>query len=166
MPAPEGNDFAVDNDGGAPEGNQNAQTHGLDASRDGYFADLDDNEQRWIVDMHQSLLDRYRRFNGSEPGRFDTESLKHIAIDFHRIANANGWFAEHGLVHDGDADDLRVSEWAAEIRKLNESIYERMDKHGMLPSPESQKADAISVGGRDLTVVIDGIDGTDESESE
>lgn len=42
MPAPEGTNFAADNDGGgAPDGNQNAQIHGLFASHDGYFANLD-----------------------------------------------------------------------------------------------------------------------------
>lgn len=145
MPAPRGNSYAVGNSGGgAPEGNQNAQTHGLFASHKGYFSDLDDDEQRWIVDMHQSLLDRFRRMNGKEPDQFDTESLKHIAIDFHRVATANSWYADHGPIHDtGEGEvDLKINEWAGEIRRYNESVYDRMQKHGLLDDPESEKAAA------------------------
>lgn len=161
MPAPRGNSYAVDNDGGAPEGNQNAQSHGLYASTEDYFGDLDDDEQRWVVDMHQSLLARYRRMRGDEPDKFDTESLKNIAIDFHRVAGANGWYSEHGLVHGDESDDfdeLKINEWASEIRRLNESIYERMDKHGLLPSPEAQKADVI----RSVDVTINELGDTGE----
>ena len=47
MPAPRGNDYAAGNSGGgAPEGNQNAQTHDLFASHEGYFDDLDDDAQQ------------------------------------------------------------------------------------------------------------------------
>lgn len=67
--------------------------------------------------MHQDLLDRYRRMNGEEADKFDTESLKNIAIDFHRLARANSWFSQHGLVHDPDDDgELKINEWGGEIR--------------------------------------------------
>lgn len=147
----EGNQNAVGNDGGAPEGNQNAQTHGLFASRDGYHNDLDDDEQQWVFDFTNALLDRHREMKGKEPDMFDREALKNIAIDFHKVAHANGYFREEGLVQTNWQGTMEgrvplgdeVNVWASEIRQHNESVYRRMQKHGLLDDPESQKADAL-----------------------
>lgn len=146
----EGNQNAVGNDGGAPEGNQNAQTHALFSDHDGYFHDLDEPEQEWVFDFTNDLLDRYRTVHGKDPDMFDKESLKNIAIDFHRVATANSWFSEHGLVT-VDFEDTpettrkttKVNVWAQEIRQYNESVYRRMQKHGLLDDPESQKAQSL-----------------------
>lgn len=167
--APEGNDFAAGNDGGAPAGNQNAQTHGLFADHDNYFNDLEDDEQAWVFDFTNDLLDRYRRHHGKEPDMFEHESLKNVAIDFHRIANANGWFAEQGLVHHETdmsggtpTEEVKLNVWSREIRKYNESVYQRMQKHGLLDDPETQKADAID----DLSVEIEHIRVTEDNVDE
>lgn len=164
MPAPEGNDYAVDNDGGAPAGNQNAQTHGLGASHDGYYADLDAAGKEWVHDFTDDLLDRYQRRRGQDPDEFDKEALRNIAIDFHRIARANGWYADHGPIHDtGEGEvDLKVNEWASEIRRYNESVYDRMQKHGLLDDPESQKAAAV----REIDVSITHTEVTEENVDE
>lgn len=149
MPAPRGNDYANGNPGGSPpSGNQNAQRHGLFSERSGYYADLSDGEQDWINSFTRSLFDRYRRFHdGNEPSEFDETALKNIAIDLHRIAHSNSWVSEHGLVHESEMDissgsGVQVNLWISEIRKHNESIYRRMDKHGLLDSSDKQAADA------------------------
>lgn len=164
MPAPRNNDFAKGNDGGAPEGNQNAQRHGLFSTCSGYYADLAEQEPDWIDSFTNSLLDRFRRYHDKEPDAFDRESLKHIAIDFHRIARANSWYADHGPIHDtgeGEAD-LKINEWTGEIRRYNESIYDRMQKHGLLDDPESQKAAAV----REIDVSITHTEVTEENVDE
>ncbi|SIS00234.1 hypothetical protein SAMN05421858_5108 [Haladaptatus litoreus] len=145
-------------DGESHENNQNAQTHGLFSKHDGYYHDLDEDEQEWVFDFTNSLLDRLRKSHGKEPDMFDKEALKNIAIDFHRVAHANGYFREKGEVQTQWASTMEgrvpmgdeVNVWASEIRQYNESIYRRMQKHGLLDDPESQKADALS----DLTVEI------------
>lgn len=136
---------------GAPEGNQNAQTHALFADHDGYYHNLDDDAQQWLFDFTHVLLDRHRDAHGKEPDMFDREALKNIAIDFHRVAHANEWFAENGMVQQDIQDTpqsfsktTKINVWASEIRQYNESIYRRMQKHGLLNDPESQKADAMS----------------------
>lgn len=148
----EGNQNAVGNDGGAaPEGNQNPQTHALFASHDGYYHDLDNDAQAWVSDFTDTLLDRYRDAHGKEPDMFDREALKNIAIDFHRVGTANSWFSKQGLAHTEEVrsesftkQEVKVNVWASEIRQYNESVYRRMQKHGLLDDPESQKADAIA----------------------
>lgn len=144
-------------DGSSHENNQNAQTHGLFADHDGYYHDLDDEAQGWVFDFTNDLLDRYRREHGRAPDRFDKEALKNIAIDFHRVANANSWFSDAGLIHtetkvqDGiPTEEKKINVWAGEIRQYNTSIYRRMKDHGLLNDPESQKADAVG----ELTVEI------------
>jgi hypothetical protein len=136
--------------GGAPENNQNAQTHALFASHDGYYHDLPGDEQDWVFDFTHTLLDRYREVHGKEPDMFDREALKNIAIDYHRVAHANGWFRGEGLVHEEvvrsesfEKSETKINVWAGEIRQYNESVYRRMQKHGLLDGPESQKADAL-----------------------
>ncbi len=135
---------------GAPEGNQNAKTHGLFSSHDGYYQDLSDEEQEWVFDFTNDLLDRHRDYHGSEPDMFDKEALKNIAIDFHRVAHANGYFREKGLVETQfqQTDDGpvpvgdKLNEWAKEIRQYNESVYNRMKKHGLLEDPDTKQAQA------------------------
>lgn len=142
----------TDSDGSSHEDNQNAATHGLFSSHDGYYHDLDDDEQEWVFDFTNDLLDRHRRAHGQDPDMFDKEALKNIAIDFHRVAHANGYFRDKGLVQtnwettdQGDkvprGDEINV--WAKEIRQYNESVYNRMKKHGLLEDPESAKAESM-----------------------
>jgi hypothetical protein len=152
----------TNSDGSSHEKNQNASTHALFSSHDGYYHDLDDVEQEWVFDFTNDLLDRHRRVHDREPDMFDKEALKNIAIDFHRVAHANGYFRDKGLVEtkfvQGEegpqpAGD-KLNEWAKEIRQYNESVYNRMKKHGLLEDPESDKADAM----RGLTDVFAKID--------
>jgi len=141
----------LDQGTGAPEGNTNAQTHGLFSERDGYYQALPDDEQEWVFDMTNTLLDRVRNRQGKDPDLFDKEALKNIAIDMHKVAHANGYFREKGIVEtsfvQGEDGPVpvgdKVNTWAKELRQHNESVYRRMKKHGLLDDPESQKADAI-----------------------
>lgn len=137
---------------GDQDKNQNAQTHALFSQHDGYYHDLDEDEQEWVFDFTHTLLDRHRNAHGKKPDMFDREALKNIAIDFHRIAHANGYFREKGLVQTDYQGTMEgrvplgdeVNVWAGEIRQYNESIYRRMKKHGLLDDPDSQQADAMN----------------------
>lgn len=136
---------------GAPETNDNAMTHGLYTAEDNYYQNLSNDEKEWVYDFSHDLLDRYRDAHGKEPDIADIKALKNIAIDFHRVAHANGWFSDHGLVtvdyeNTEDSEDIQrktttVPVWAREIRQYNESIYRRMDTHGLLEDPEDGGVD-------------------------
>jgi len=135
-------------DGSSHEDNQNAQTHALFSSKDGYYQNLPQDEQEWVFDLTHTLLDRVRD-RGDDPDMFDREALKNIAIDLHRISHANSYLSDEGLtqlesfVEDGvQMQREKVNIWAGELRQYNESVYRRMQKHGLLDDPESQKADA------------------------
>lgn len=145
---------------GDQEGNRNAEKHALYSDKDGYYHGLSESEQQWVFDFTNDLLDRQRRLQGREPDKFDKEALKNIAIDFHRVATANSWFQSRGLAPDDHkvtpqggvvAAGKKVNEWASEIRQYNESIYRRMQKHGLLHDPESEKASELG----NLASVID-----------
>lgn len=142
MPAIRGNDYAKGNDGGAPPKNTNAQKHGLHMSRDQYIEKQTEEDQEWIRDMHAGLCDRVRR-QGRDPDIIDRELLRSLAIDLHKVAAANGYFAERGLTErtdvivDGEAITTEeINKWASELRQHNESIYRRLDKHGLLEEGE------------------------------
>jgi uncharacterized protein YjcR len=147
--APKGNtNGSFNTSGGAPAFNQNAQKHALFSSHDGYYHDLDEQGKEWVAGFLEDLLDRYRDVHGEEPDRFDREALKNIAIDFHRVAKANSWFAKEGLTHeekiiseDYTKVETKLTVWASEIRRYNESVSRRMQKHGLLRDPESKKAE-------------------------
>lgn len=169
MSAPRGNDYANGNNGGAPEGNQNAQRHGLFSERSGYYADLSDGEQDWIDSFTHSLLDRFRRYHDKDPDAFDRETLKHIAIDFHRTSEANDFFSDAGLVHreidmaGGEpVETIKQNVWASELRRYQESIMDRMDSMGLLESPDKQQADAM----QDISVDISYTKVTEENVDE
>jgi len=135
---------------GAPEENQNAQTHALFSDRDGYYQNLPEEQQEWVFDFTNALLDRLRERQDTEPDMFDKEALKNIAIDYHKVAHANDYFKREGMTQisyktagESVVQEDQINVWAKEIRQHNESIYRRMKKHGLLDDPESQKADAI-----------------------
>lgn len=143
MPAPRDNDFAKGNPGGgAPEQNTNARKHSLYMREDDYIQRQSDDDQNWIFELTESLVDMYRRRHGGKPPKAIRNRLESIAIDMHRVAWANDYFADEGLtqirqevVGDETITAEKLNLWASEIRHYNDSIEKRMDKHGLLDPP-------------------------------
>lgn len=153
MPAPENNDFAVGNDGGAPKGNTNARTIGLYMKEDEYIERQDEEDKEWIYELIESLVDMWRRRHGDKPPRAVRNRLENIAIDMHRVAWANEYFADEGLtqirqevVGDETITAEKLNLWSAETRKFNDSIEKRMDKHGLLDPPEDRAGSSVPGG--------------------
>lgn len=149
MPAPRNNDFAAGNPGGgAPEKNTNARTHGLTMKEDGYIERQDEQDQEWIHELLESLVDMWRRRHEEKPPKAIRQRLQSIAIDMHRVSWADSYFADEGLtqirqevVGDETITAEKLNLWAGEIRQYNESIERRLDRHSLLDPPED-------VGGR------------------
>lgn len=146
MPAPRNNDFAAGNPGGgAPESNTNARKHSLYMREDDYIERQSDDDQTWIYELTESLVDMWRKRHGDKPPKAIRNRLESIAIDMHRVAWANSYFADEGLtqirqevVGDETITAEKLNLWASEIRHYNDSIEKRLDKHGLLDPPEDR----------------------------
>lgn len=142
----EENDFAVGNSGGAaPEANTNARTHGLYMEEHGYINRQDESDQEWIFELTESLADMWRRRHDGKPPKAIRQRLESIAIDMHRVAWANDYFADEGLtqlreevVGNETITAEKLNLWAGEIRQYNESIERRLDRHSLLDPPEDR----------------------------
>lgn len=148
MPAPEGNNFAVGNPGGgAPESNTNARTIGLYMKEKGYIERQSESDQEWILELTESLVDMWRKRHGGKPPKAIRQRLESIAIDCHRVAWADDYFASEGLtqmrqevVGDETITAEKLTLWAGEIRKYNSAIASRLDRHGLFDPPEDRTA--------------------------
>lgn len=140
-------------DVGAAEQNTNARTHGLHMKRDGYTSRQDDEDQEWIYELTESLVDMWRRRHGDKPPKAIRNRLESIAIDMHRVAWADAYFADKGLtqmrkevVGDETITAEKLNLWASEIRHYNDSIEKCLDKHGLLDPPEDRDGSSLSPG--------------------
>lgn len=141
-------------DVGPPEGSANARTHGLHMKRDGYTERQDEQDQEWIYELTESLVDMWRARHGDKPPAAIRNRLENIAIDMHRVAWANDYFADAGLtqirqevVNDDKITTEKLTLWAGEIRQYNESIERRLDKHGLLDPPEDRGESSLPEDG-------------------
>lgn len=135
---------------GAPENNVRAQKHGIHTKRQRYYNNCSEEEQVWIDSVIESILDDMPGSN--EPSFAKLQIVRNIAIDMHKLRNANDYIDEKGVVHRdktvGYTDDGRPikedQENAVNIAydRLNRTMTRQMEKLGVLDSPESQQADA------------------------
>lgn len=133
---------------GAPEGNTNAMTHGLQARRSNYYQQLEDQDKAFVEALVDSWLDDapFDRDNMAK-----VTELYRIAIDQHRLWRATDEYAEEGLMKDVV---VGVSEAGAPIEsedenpmnlaysRLDGDVYSKLKKLGVLDDPDSQKAEA------------------------
>ena len=131
---------------GAPEGNQHAQTHALNADPHHYHQSLPPEEKEYVRDVAASIEDRIRR-NTGDVDYLDRVMARRVAIELHIVSKATDYvenvsgltetiFTEHGS-HEKKAALL------GEIRKRDKSIFKMLKELGVLDDPESQKADAL-----------------------
>lgn len=122
MPAPEGNDYAVGNDGGAPEGNGNAITHGATASPINLLDHLEPDELEWI----EALVDAYlqRAPFGPDDGR--VERLTRTCVMIFQEWRAEEVILQEGLSHDVVVDVTSSGEPV--VRTEEHYLSRRMDR--------------------------------------
>jgi hypothetical protein len=133
----------------ATRGTNHAEKHGAHADRQNYYANRSSDEQEWIDGVVESILDEAPFGPDS---KYKLEMVRNIAIDMHKMKNANDYIDEKGIVHKdktvGYSDDgkpIKVDEENPvniSYNRLDKQTTRKLEKLGVLNDPESQKADA------------------------
>jgi hypothetical protein len=91
--APEGNDNAAGNGGGdgGPEGNRNPSTHDLYTDQNKFYQEVATDALRALCDrIYKGYIEKFREVNGdSHPG--DEARLSQIAINHIKIIHGDNW---------------------------------------------------------------------------
>lgn len=139
---------ATEPSGGAPERNQNATTHGLRADPVNLLEDLRKNDEEafaWIQDKYESYLAVAPFDRDSAHG----DQLLQICVREYSI-----WKASQIQVNDGVLTEQpkiageRVIKVEAEnpaaktLDRMERTVVKRLEKLGVMPSPEQQQANA------------------------
>lgn len=147
MPAPKGNDFAKGNDGGAPKGNGNAETHGMTA-----------DSRKWFDRHRDEVGDRVRqkvaRAVDHVPFSWDNlmkmELLVEAAINQEQVRYGDEYIHEHGIIREevtptGDTVVVRDEESPASLQKsrLQRDTIRLLKELGYLDDPASQQAESM-----------------------
>jgi|APHM01.1.fsa_nt_gi hypothetical protein len=132
----------------ANKGNNHAEKHGLYADRQNYYKNRSTQEQYWIDSVVESLLDD-APFSADNFAKM--QMLRNIAIDMHKMQNANDFIDKAGLVQEdkvvGYADNGKPIKEDQEnpinvtYDRLNRTMTRQMKELGILDDPESQKAE-------------------------
>lgn len=133
----------------ASEGNNWAEKHGLYADRQNYYKNRSSKEQAWIDAVIESLLD---------DAPFDSDNfakmqmIRNIAIDMHKLQNANSFIDSAGLVSKdktvGYGPDGKPIKEDKEnpinitYDRLNRTMTRQLKELSILDSPDSQQAEA------------------------
>lgn len=134
---------------GAPEGNTNAETHGLYTDRQSYYEDRTDDEKEWIDAITESLL-LDAPFDKDNFAKY--EMVRNIAIDMHKLRRANDYIDHKGVVHRdktvGYTDDGKPIKMDEEnvlnvaYDRLNRTLTRQLKELGILDDPDSKRAEA------------------------
>jgi hypothetical protein len=130
-------------------GTNYAEKHGLYADRQNYYKNRTDAEQQWIDGVVESILDE-APFGADS--FYKLQMVRNVAIDMHKLKNANDYIDEKGVVHKdktvGYTDDgqpiMMDEENVLNIAydRLDRATTRKLEKLGVMDDPESQKADA------------------------
>lgn len=131
---------------GAPEGNNNAETHALNADPYNYYESLDTEQREFIQKFAVSVENRIRE-NTGKVDSLDEKLAKRIAIELHIVSKATDYVMNvSGLTQttgDGDTSFERKAALLGEIRKRDRAIVEMLRDLGVLNDPESKKAESL-----------------------
>lgn len=130
---------------GAPEGNQNATTHGLTADPTKYHESLPPEEREYVLDVSAAIEDRIRAQKG-DVDYVDRVLARRIAIKLHIVSNATDYVSTNGLTETVFTDDGsfdKESPLLPVLRQYDREIWNEMRDLGLLDDPESKKADAL-----------------------
>ena len=122
---------------GAPEGNDNAVSHGLFQSKENLRNNLSDREERMLVDVAVDLIERFP--DEAEVGAYERSSIEMIALDTIKRMRANEYIIENNFI-----DETEKSNRANQVysRIMSDTTAE-LEKLGLLKEgPEMRKAEA------------------------
>lgn len=153
-------------------GNQNAARHQIHADPANVLDDLaetDPEAYEWIERKHDSYL-ADAPFG---PGTAKADELKQICVQEYIIWKATGFQLEGGVVvkmNGGDGSEVgdRITENPVNLPldRLQRTVTKRLDKLGVLDSPESQQAHAEAGKAQLLREMMTDIDEYTDDESD
>jgi uncharacterized protein YjcR len=133
----------------ANKGNNNAEKHGLYSNRQNYYRNRTTSEQQWIDAVVESLLDD-APFDANNFAKM--QMLRNIAIDMHKMQNANDFIDKAGLVQEdkviGYAENGKPIKEDQEnpinvtYDRLNRTMTRQLKELGCLEDPDSAQAEA------------------------
>lgn len=131
---------------GAPEGNNNAETHALNADPYNYYESLGPEQREFIHRTASTIEDRIRK-NTGKVDLLDEKLAKRIAIEFHIVSKATDYLINvSGLTQVTSGEKGSREHKAAllgEIRKRDRAIVQMLRDLGVLNDPESKKAEYL-----------------------
>ena len=146
-----------ESDNGAPEGNQNATTHGLYALPENLKEHFTQTQEDRYTAYFEALCTRYSRIHGQDPDEFAKDRLSRIAIECVKERIADEWLAEQA----GDTGNLLIESFVldvdeqgnpVEVEQENTVLKEltalkretrlTLKDMGLLHSPEDKQAQA------------------------
>lgn len=172
--APEGNDNAEGNDGGAaPEDNTNAVKHGAYADENRFYQQVLDDVLRDLVDsIFEDYVEKYEATHGEPPLGLEMElfrlsvlHVKDVVLDNWATDRPASLETSNPLVEQEtekdfvegvgpvDQDTYKESVVLQAQKKLSTDRRQWLKDLGLLEDPESQKAEAIE--GLDLSLSVE-----------
>ncbi|WP_236608588.1 hypothetical protein [Salinarchaeum sp. Harcht-Bsk1] len=131
---------------GAPEGNNNAETHALNADPYNYYSSLDREQKEFIHRVSSSIEDRIREDTGGIDS-LDEKLAMRIAIELHIVSKASDYVMNvSGLTQVTSGEEGSREYQAAllgEIRKRDRAIVQMLRDLGVLNDSESKKAEFL-----------------------
>lgn len=147
-------------DSGTKKGEAKALKHGLYSDRSTYYQNLDYDEQAWVDEMIDGLVEK-APFDEDDLG--EMEILRQTVIDMHILRNTNAYIQQNGIAQTKiiDTDD-KGDPVEAEVEnilnlpkdRLQRSVTKRLKELGILDDPDSQQAEAT----KNLAEVLSGSD--------
>lgn len=143
-------------DQGAPEANQNAQTHSLYSLPEHLKANFTEQQQDRYTAYFEALCTRYQQRHGQEPDAFAKDRISRTAIECVKERIADEYLSNHNngnlLVDDytigfdqETMQEVTVAEpnkILGELTALKRETRLTLKDMGLLRDPESQKAEA------------------------
>jgi hypothetical protein len=139
---------------GAPERNQNARKHGLEATPEYLVEHLDAHHEDTLIATFEGLCHRYERIHGHEADHAAKIRLRRISIELLKQDLADEWLAEqaeesgHLLMEQREAEDGREYEVPNAVLEpmtaLKRETRLALKDMGLLQDPDTQQADATA----------------------
>ena len=123
---------------GAPEGNDNAMTHGLWRDNDLMRERLDEDEERFLVEMSKDLLEKFPE--DAEIGAYERMAIRNLSLDALKRIQANEWMIAEDLHREATKTSERASK---QYNRIMNAQLREMEKMGLITeSPDAKSAEA------------------------
>ena len=145
-------------DGSSHEGNQNATSHGLHSDPVNLLDELyedDEEAYAWIQDKFESYL----KVAPFDRGSAHADQLMQVCVREYSIWKASGLQIDSGVVteqtREGEHGLYEVAEESPvnlPLDRMERTVVQRLEKLGVMPSPDQKKADAMEEAALEINI--------------